>query len=101
MFGDWLRTGDIGRMDEKGFVYIEDRKKDMIRVSGFNVYPNEVESVVAAHPGVLEVAALVQAAENSCEVVALFVLKNNPKLIAEALISFSPPQHNDYNVPHP
>ena len=51
MFGDWLRTGDIGRMDAKGFVYIEDRKKDMILVSGFNVYPNEVESVVAAHPG--------------------------------------------------
>src|SRR5579862_2167649 len=61
MFGDWLRTGDIGRMDEKGFVYIEDRKKDMILVSGFNVYPNEVESVAAAHPGVLEVAAVAQA----------------------------------------
>ena len=51
MFGDWLRTGDIGRMDDAGFVYIEDRKKDMILVSGFNVYPNEIESVVAAHPG--------------------------------------------------
>src|ERR1700722_11083148 len=57
MFGDWLRTGDIGRMDSKGFVYIEDRKKDMILVSGFNVYPNEIESVVAEHPGVLEGAA--------------------------------------------
>ncbi len=56
MFGDWLRTGDIGRMDPAGFVYIEDRKKDMILVSGFNVYPNEVESVAAEHPGVLEVA---------------------------------------------
>ena len=51
MFGDWLRTGDIGRMDAKGFVYIEDRKKDMILVSGFNVYPNEVEGVAAEHPG--------------------------------------------------
>ena len=51
MFGDWLRTGDIGRMDAQGFVYIEDRKKDMILVSGFNVYPNEIESVLAAHPG--------------------------------------------------
>ena len=61
MFGDWLRTGDIGRMDAKGFVYIEDRKKDMILVSGFNVYPNEIESVVAEHPGVLEVAAVAQA----------------------------------------
>ena len=48
--GGWLRTGDIGRMDERGFVYIEDRKKDMILVSGFNVYPNEVESVAVTHP---------------------------------------------------
>ena len=68
MIGDWLRTGDIGRIDEDGFVYIEDRKKDMILVSGFNVYPNEVESVVAAHPGVLEVAAVAQADERSGEV---------------------------------
>ena len=58
LFGDWLRTGDIGRIDAQGFVYIEDRKKDMILVSGFNVYPNEVEGVVAEHPGVLEVAAV-------------------------------------------
>jgi hypothetical protein len=56
MFGDWLRTGDIGAWMTQGFVYIEDRKKDMILVSGFNVYPNEIESVAAAHPGVLEVA---------------------------------------------
>ena len=68
MLGDWLRTGDIGRMDDDGFVFIEDRKKDMILVSGFNVYPNEVESVVAAHPGVLEVAAVAQADERSGEV---------------------------------
>ena len=78
MFGDWLRTGDIGRMDENGFVYIEDRKKDMILVSGFNVYPNEIESVIAAHPGVLEVAAVAQNDENSGEVVALFVVKKDP-----------------------
>ena len=75
MLGDWLRTGDIGRIDEDGFVYIEDRKKDMILVSGFNVYPNEVESVVATHPGVLEVAAVAQPDERSGEVVALFVVK--------------------------
>ena len=68
MVGDWLRTGDIGRIDDDGFVFIEDRKKDMILVSGFNVYPNEVESVVAAHPGVLEVAAVAQADERSGEV---------------------------------
>ena len=57
----WLRTGDIGRMDERGYVFIEDRKKDMILVSGFNVYPNEVEAVVAAIPGVVEAAAVAQA----------------------------------------
>ena len=57
---DWLRTGDIGRIDERGLVFIEDRKKDMILVSGFNVYPNEVESVVVTHPGVLEAAAIAQ-----------------------------------------
>ena len=56
----WLRTGDIGRMDERGYVFIEDRKKDMILVSGFNVYPNEVEAAVATHPGVLEAAAVAQ-----------------------------------------
>jgi long-chain acyl-CoA synthetase len=88
MFGDWLRTGDIGRMDAKGFVFIEDRKKDMILVSGFNVYPNEVESVTAEHPGVLEVAAVAQADENSGEVVALFVVKKDPNLTAEALIAY-------------
>ncbi len=89
MFGDWLRTGDIGRMDAAGFVYIEDRKKDMILVSGFNVYPNEVEDVIAAHPGVLEVAAVAQPDENSGEVVAIFVVKKDPALTAEALIAYS------------
>ena len=77
--GEWLRTGDIGRIDDDGFVFIEDRKKDMILVSGFNVYPNEVESVVAAHPGVLEVAAVAQPDERSGEVVALFVVRKDPE----------------------
>ena len=99
MFGDWLRTGDIGRMDDKGFVYIEDRKKDMILVSGFNVYPNEIESVLAAHPGVLEVAAVAQADENSGEVVAVFVVKKDPTLSAEALIAFSRKELTGYKVP--
>ncbi len=54
--GGWLRTGDIGHVDPQGYVFIEDRKKDMILVSGFNVYPNEVESVIATHPNVLEAA---------------------------------------------
>ncbi len=73
----WLRTGDVGRIDAKGFVYIEDRKKDMILVSGFNVYPNEVEAAVVTHPGVLEAAAVAQADEYSGEVVALFVVRKD------------------------
>jgi long-chain acyl-CoA synthetase len=99
MFGDWLRTGDIGRMDENGFVYIEDRKKDMILVSGFNVYPNEIESVVAENPGVLEVAAVAQPDESSGESVALFVVKKDPSLTAEALIEHSRANLTGYKVP--
>jgi long-chain acyl-CoA synthetase len=99
MFGDWLRTGDIGRMDAQGFVYIEDRKKDMILVSGFNVYPNEVEGVAAAHPGVLEVAAVAQFDGNSGEAVALFVIKKDPKLTAEALIEHCRANLTGYKVP--
>jgi long-chain acyl-CoA synthetase len=99
MFGDWLRTGDIGRMDADGFVYIEDRKKDMILVSGFNVYPNEVESVAAEHPGVLEVAAVAQPDENSGEVVALFVVRKDPNLSAEALIAHCRTELTGYKVP--
>jgi long-chain acyl-CoA synthetase len=99
MFGDWLRTGDIGRMDEQGFVFIEDRKKDMILVSGFNVYPNEIESVVAENPGVLEVAAVAQLDENSNESVALFVVKKDPNLTAEALIEYCRANLTGYKVP--
>jgi long-chain acyl-CoA synthetase len=99
MFGDWLRTGDIGRMDPQGYVFIEDRKKDMILVSGFNVYPNEVESVAAAHPGVLEVAAVAKEDENSGEVVALFVVKKDPNLTADALIAYCRTQLTGYKVP--
>jgi long-chain acyl-CoA synthetase len=99
MFGDWLRTGDIGRMDAQGFVYLEDRKKDMILVSGFNVYPNEVEGVAAAHPGVLEVAAVAQPDEDSGEVVALFAVRKDPNLTAEALIAFCRKDLTAYKVP--
>jgi long-chain acyl-CoA synthetase len=99
MFGDWLRTGDIGRMDAAGFVYIEDRKKDMILVSGFNVYPNEIESVVAEHPGVLEVAAVAQPDESSGEAVALFVVKKDPNLTAEDLIRHCRANLTGYKVP--
>ena len=99
MFGDWLRTGDIGRINAKGYVFIEDRKKDMILVSGFNVYPNEVESVAAEHPGVLEVAAVAQPDEAAGEVVALFVVKKDPNLTAEALIAHCRTELTGYKVP--
>jgi long-chain acyl-CoA synthetase len=97
--GGWLRTGDVGRMDEKGFVFIEDRKKDMILVSGFNVYPNEVESIAAAHPGVLEAAAVAQPDPRSGEVVALFVVRKDPNLTAEQLIEYCRTQLTAYKVP--
>jgi long-chain acyl-CoA synthetase len=99
MFGDWLRTGDIGRMNAAGFVFIEDRKKDMILVSGFNVYPNEIEDVAATNPGVLEVAAVAQPDDNSGEVVALFVVKKDPSLTADALIAFCRKELTGYKVP--
>ncbi|HEX4023758.1 MAG TPA: AMP-binding protein [Steroidobacteraceae bacterium] len=81
----WLRTGDIGRADARGFVFIEDRKKDMIIVSGFKVYPNEIEEVVARCPGVLEVAAVAQPDEHSGEVVALFIVRKDPALTVQAV----------------
>ena len=84
----WLRTGDIGRMDPGGFVYIEDRKKDMIIVSGFKVYPNEIEDVVAHCPGVLEVAAVAQPDEHSGEVVALFIVRSDPNLTEQRIKDF-------------
>jgi long-chain acyl-CoA synthetase len=95
----WLRTGDIGRIDERGFVYIEDRKKDMILVSGFNVYPNEVEGVVAAHPGVLEVAAIAKPDDKSGEVVAVFVVKKDPNLTDKDIIDHCRAALTGYKVP--
>ena len=84
--GGWFRTGDIGRMDEGGFTYIEDRKKDMILVSGFNVYPNEIEGVVVEMDGVLEAAAIGVPDEKSGEIVKLFVVKNDESVTAEDII---------------
>ncbi|HXQ30965.1 MAG TPA: AMP-binding protein [Steroidobacteraceae bacterium] len=95
----WLRTGDIGRIDAAGFVYIEDRKKDMILVSGFNVYPNEVEGVLARHPGVLEVAAVSQPDERSGEVVAVFIVRKDASLTAEQVIEFARVDLTGYKVP--
>ncbi len=97
--GGWLRTGDIGRMDEKGLTYIEDRKKDMILVSGFNVYPNEVEGVAAKMPEILEVAAVAQDDEKSGEIVALFVVKKDPALTAEQVIAYCKKELTGYKVP--
>jgi long-chain acyl-CoA synthetase len=95
----WLRTGDIGRMDNRGFVYIEDRKKDMINVSGFNVYPNEVESVAVTHPGILEAAAVAKSDERSGEAVALFVVRKDPKLTEEQIIEHCRGSLTGYKVP--
>ncbi len=97
--GGWLRTGDVGRMDARGFVYIEDRKKDMILVSGFNVYPNEVESVAVTHPDILEAAAVAQPDEHSGEVVALFVVRKNPHLSEQEVIEHSRKSLAGYKVP--
>jgi len=97
--GGWLRTGDVGRIDARGFVYIEDRKKDMILVSGFNVYPNEVEAVAVTHPGVLEAAAVAQPDEHSGEVVALFVVRKDPSLTEKDLIDYCRQSLSAYKVP--
>ncbi len=95
----WLATGDIGVMDELGFVRIVDRKKDMILVSGFNVYPNEVEAVVAMHAGVLECAAIGVPDAKSGEAVKLFVVKKDPGLTAEAVIAHCREQLTGYKCP--
>ena len=95
----WLHTGDIARMDENGYFYIVDRKKDMILVSGFNVYPNEIEDVVAQHLGVAEVAAVGVPDEHSGEVVKLFVVKKDPALTAEALKQFCHDELTGYKRP--
>ncbi len=95
----WLATGDIGVMDDRGFVRIVDRKKDMILVSGFNVYPNEIEAVVVMHPGVLECAAIGVPDAKSGEAVKLFVVRRDPGLTEEALIAHCRQQLTSYKCP--
>jgi long-chain acyl-CoA synthetase len=95
----WLATGDIGVMDEHGFVRIVDRKKDMILVSGFNVYPNEIEAVAAAHAGVLECAAIGVPDAKSGEAVKLFVVKRDPHLSAEELLAHCRAHLTGYKCP--
>lgn len=95
----WLRTGDIAKMDARGFFYIVDRKKDMILVSGFNVYPNEIEDVVAAHPKVVEVGAIGIPDEKSGEVVKIVVVRNDESLTVEALQEYCRQELTAYKVP--
>lgn len=95
----FLRTGDIGYVDQDGYVFLIDRKKDMILVSGFNVYPNEVEDAAALHPGVREVAAVGVPDERSGEAVKLYVIRKDPGLDAETLIAHCRTQLTGYKVP--
>ncbi|MFB2683879.1 long-chain-fatty-acid--CoA ligase FadD [Shewanella mangrovisoli] len=95
----WLATGDIGYMDEQGFFYIVDRKKDMILVSGFNVFPNEVEEVVALHPKVIEVAAVGVPNDASGELVKVFVVAKDKSLTADDIIKHCRAHLTGYKVP--
>ena len=95
----WLHTGDIGFMDEQGFVQIVDRKKDMILVSGFNVYPNEIEGVIAEHPGVLEVGVIGKPDEKSGESVMAIVVKKDPALTEDDILNFCSEDLTNYKRP--
>jgi long-chain acyl-CoA synthetase len=95
----YFRTGDIGVMDENGYTRIVDRKKDMILVSGFNVYPNEIEEVIASHPGVLECAVIGVQDSKSGEAVKAFIVRKDPNLTAEEVIKFCGTQLTGYKVP--
>ncbi|MCL2657443.1 MAG: long-chain-fatty-acid--CoA ligase [Betaproteobacteria bacterium] len=95
----FLHTGDIAAVDEHGFIRIVDRKKDMIIVSGFNVYPNEIEDVVATHPGVLEVAAVGVPNEHSGEAVKVFIVKKDPALTVDSIITYCRHSLTGYKIP--
>lgn len=99
MVGDWFKTGDIGVVDADGFFKIVDRKKDMILVSGFNVYPNEIEEVVSQCPGVLEVACIGVPSDRSGEVVKVFVVKKDPTLTEAQVTSYCKENLTAYKVP--
>jgi long-chain acyl-CoA synthetase len=97
--GGWFRTGDIGVMDEDGFFKIVDRKKDMILVSGFNVYPNEIEDVVVRLEGVLEAAAIGVPDDKSTEAVKLFVVKKDPNLTVDQVLAYCRENLTGYKIP--
>jgi long-chain acyl-CoA synthetase len=100
LFGEgWLRTGDVGRMDAAGYVFIEDRKKDVIVVSGFKVYPNEVEDVATSQPGVLEAAAIGVPDEQSGEAVKLFVVRKDPRLTVADVLAHARANLTGYKRP--
>ena len=95
----YFRTGDIGVFDSQGYLRIVDRKKDMIIVSGFNVYPNELEEVIASHPGVLECAVIGVPDAKTGEAVKAFIVRKDPALTAEDVIKFCGTQLTNYKVP--
>ncbi len=95
----YFRTGDIGVIDEAGFFKIVDRKKEMINVSGFNVYPNEIENVIAAHPKVLEVGVIGVPDEKSTEIVKAFIVKKDDSLTPEEVIAYCKENLTGYKVP--
>jgi long-chain acyl-CoA synthetase len=95
----FLRTGDIARVDERGFVYVVDRKKDMINVSGFNVYPNEIEDVAMGHPGVLEAGAVGVPDARTGEAVKLVVVRKDMDLTEADLVAYCRQQLTGYKTP--
>ena len=97
--GGWFKTGDIGLMDERGYFKIVDRKKDMIKVSGFNVFPNEIENVIASNPKVMEVAAIGIPNERSGEAIKVYVVKKDQSLTEEELIDFCHQSLTNYKIP--
>ncbi len=99
MHGEWFATGDIAKLDEQGLLYIVDRKKDMILVSGFNVYPNEIEDEAATHEGILECAAIGVPNDASGEMVKLFVVKKDQSLTEQDVIAYCRERLTGYKVP--
>ncbi len=95
----WFKTGDIGRLAEDGRLYIVDRKKDMIIVSGFNVYPNEIEEVLVEHEGISEAAVIGVESETTGESVKAFVVKSDPGLTREDVIAYCRKQLTAYKIP--
>jgi len=97
--GGWLRTGDVGRIDDSGYVFIEDRKKDMILVSGFNVYPNEIENIVVEMEGILEAAAIGVPNEHSGEVVKIFAVRKHDGISEQDVLDYCRENLTNYKRP--